>query len=340
MRAHGEAPTIHIFMRGVDPTVGYPAGIIVHDIWAPKGFGVETFFHSLFSLLVARLWLSIGVVHFHGIGPAIWTPLARLLGAKVIVTHHAADFLRPKWSGLGKALLRRGEYMAARYAHHVICISHAVSAELLGRHAQAKGRTSVICHGLQTPEQDDGILETLGLSSGRYLFAAGRFDRTKRFEDVIAAHRRARCPLPLLIAGKSAGEPDYDALLGEQAGPGIIFAGLMRPEQMATLYAHAALFIHASQMEGCGLVVLEALRARTPVLISDIPPHREFGLADDHFFAPGDIETLSAKIQAPFQRESAEVYAAIDRHHDFTAMVDAHIAVYRSISSSRRNSRQ
>ncbi|MDI1295507.1 MAG: glycosyltransferase family 4 protein [bacterium] len=340
MQGHADAPVIHIFMRSVDPDVRYPDGLHIHNVWAPKGFGIETFFHSLFSLLIARISCRISLVHFHGIGPAIWTPLARILGARVIVTHHAADFQRPKWSVIGKTLLQAGEYMAARYANYIICISHAVADEFLDRHDGAGARTTIICHGLQQLGEDEDILGRLGLSSRGYIFVAGRFDRTKRFEDVIAAHRLAACPLPLVIAGTSAGEPDYDARLLGDAGPNVIFAGLMRPEQMTSLYTHAALFVHASQMEGCGLVVLEALRARAPVLVSDIPAHREFGLAEDHFFPPGDIAALKAKLCGPFERESMQVYAAIDRHHDFSAMLDAHIAVYRSALCDEQNSFQ
>jgi glycosyltransferase involved in cell wall biosynthesis len=41
---------------------------------------------------------------------------------------------------------------------------------------------------------------------------------------------------------------------------------------------------------------LEALSYRLPVLVSDILPHREFPLAEERYFPPGDITDLRMKI--------------------------------------------
>ncbi len=50
-------------------------------------------------------------------------------------------------------------------------------------------------------------------------------------------------------------------------------------------------------MEGFGLVVLEALNTGIPIALSDLPQHREFGLADHCYFKVGDIAAIS-KIMA------------------------------------------
>ena len=57
----------------------------------------------------ARLFLHPDVLHFHGIGPGFFTPLARLLGMRTVVTHHARDYLRPKWTRRGQTFLRLRE---------------------------------------------------------------------------------------------------------------------------------------------------------------------------------------------------------------------------------------
>src|SRR5579871_3998370 len=68
-------------------------GAWVRSIWSPYLWGVDTVVHSFLSVLYARFKLSADIVHLHGIGPGFFAPLARLLGMRTVVTHHARDYL-------------------------------------------------------------------------------------------------------------------------------------------------------------------------------------------------------------------------------------------------------
>jgi glycosyltransferase involved in cell wall biosynthesis len=52
-------------------------------------------------------------------------------------------------------------------------------------------------------------------------------------------------------------------------------------------------FVFASFYEGFGIPILEAMSLGVPVLVSDIPPHREIGIKADVYFEPMDIDKLS-----------------------------------------------
>lgn len=326
-------PRYIIFMRRAfyRPGTSYPAGLLVQPLWAPKIFALETFYYSLLSLLIARFRYKAAIIHFHGIGPALFTPLARMLGAKVFVTHHSPDYKRPKWGGLGRGLLKLGERWAARYADHIICVSASVREEFIALFPQAAARTSIIVHGLEpSGPGDERVLPELGIEPGRFILAAGRFDRTKNFDKLIDAYRAAEPDMPLVIAGKSAGDVHHDEALAAQADENIIFAGFRGTEQMTSLFRAAALFVHPSQMEGFGLVVLEALQARAPMLLSDISPHREFGLPDDCYIDPDDIDALSARLAIGQPQLNDSVYDAIARRYDVRTMVEAYRNLYES----------
>ena len=45
-------------------------------------------------------------MHIHAIGPALLTPMARLLGMKVVFTHHGPDYDRNKWGTAAKTILK------------------------------------------------------------------------------------------------------------------------------------------------------------------------------------------------------------------------------------------
>ncbi len=78
--------------------------------------------HTAFSLADAAFG-DADLVHFHGVGPGALVPMARLAGMPVVVTVHAADWLRDKWSGPARFCLRRGLDIAVRYAQVLTTVS-------------------------------------------------------------------------------------------------------------------------------------------------------------------------------------------------------------------------
>src|SRR5207249_11137419 len=63
-------------------------------------------------------------------------------------------------------------------------------------------------------------------------------------------------------------------------------------------YRTAEVVVCPSTFEGFGLTPMEAIATATPVVASDIPPHREFLGASPHFFTLGDDDGLAAAIAA------------------------------------------
>ncbi|SVD06792.1 uncharacterized protein METZ01_LOCUS359646, partial [marine metagenome] len=60
-------------------------GVEVISVWALRHKLLETFLHTFIAIIYARLFVKPDIVHLHAIGPALFTPLARLLGMKVMV---------------------------------------------------------------------------------------------------------------------------------------------------------------------------------------------------------------------------------------------------------------
>ncbi len=59
-------------------------------------------------------------------------------------------------------------------------------------------------------------------------------------------------------------------------GKSLILPGVIKDEDMATLYRCADVFVFPSIKEGWGLVLLEAIASKLPVITSNIPPFTEF----------------------------------------------------------------
>ncbi len=263
-------------------------------IWSPKHPALETIVHTLIGILYCA-WKRPGIVHLHGVGPAIWTPLARLFGLKVVVTHHGFDYEREKWSAFAKAVLKLGERFGATYANALIVISKVIRDRIESDYAV---RPHVIPNGVQVPENRCGPKP--GTSKGKYFLMVGRFVPEKRIEDGIRAFAAADLDgFRFVVAGNKNGADKYSEkirLLAEQSNS-VELLGFQSREQLSALYAGATAVILPSSHEGLPLVLLEALSNGTRVIVSDIDAHLEVDLSPESYFPLRDINALSEKME-------------------------------------------
>ena len=68
-------------------------GVNLIDIKTPKKKAFEAIIHTFKAILKAKKEKA-DFIHIHAIGPALLTPLARLLRMKVVFTHHGPDYDR------------------------------------------------------------------------------------------------------------------------------------------------------------------------------------------------------------------------------------------------------
>jgi glycosyltransferase involved in cell wall biosynthesis len=80
--------------------------------------------------------------------------------------------------------------------------------------------------------------------------------------------------------------------------------------EVVDAYRRASVTVCPSRFEGFGLTPLEAIASGTPVVASDIPPHREFVAGTAGLFAPEDEDALTNAVAAAL-RQAAPDAAAI-----------------------------
>lgn len=282
----GEIPRLHNYR-----------GVRLVDVFAPHSKSLEAMVHTFLAVLRARA-MNPDVLHIHAVGPSIMTPLARLLGMRVVTTNHGPDYDRQKWGGLAKKVLRLGEKMSARHAHAVIAISQTIARTL----ADNYGRTDadLIYNGVPAPTRVDttDYISSLGLEPGRYVVALGRLVPEKRFDDLIRAFSKAAPEgYRLVIAGDADHTDEYSESLKSMAdAEGVVRTGFITGSRLHELMSHAALFVLPSSHEGLPISLLEAMSYNLDVLASDIPANRIAQLDEEDHFAVGDVETLARKI--------------------------------------------
>lgn len=268
--------------------------IRLRRIWAPRASGYEALLHSLLGVIYAAV-VRPDVLHIHAIGPAIVTPIARLLGLRVVVTNHGPDYDRDKWGPFPKWVLRTGESLGMRCANARIAIS-----KVIGNLIQEKYHrdSDLIPNGAAPAKLEPGsnTIELLGLERGRYFLHVGRIVAEKRQLDLIRAFAAAK-PGGWKAVLVGAGGDDYaQSVKAAAKSAGVVLAGFQRGAALAQLYTHAGAFVLPSSHEGLPIALLEALSFGLPVLASDIPANLEIGLPQGSYFPVGDTAALAERL--------------------------------------------
>lgn len=83
----------------------------------------------------------------------------------------------------------------------------------------------------------------------------------------------------------------------------LIFAGYVSPDHLKQAYSGSDLFLFPTYEETEGIVVLEALAMKLPVLIRDIPVYEEWLSDGVHVYKAKNIEEFSSKITAILEKK-------------------------------------
>lgn len=278
-------------------------GVKLIDIDTPRKKAFEAIVHTFRAINRAK---SIGadVVHIHAIGPALLTPYAKLLGMKVVFTHHGPDYDRDKWGRAARTMLRLGERMGCVFADRVIVISEVIRCLIENKYGRTKG-VSLIYNGVPSPDvcSYPEYFDELGISEGRYVLGMCRFVPEKNLHHLIEAFDRWKQANPdsdmrLVLAGDTDFEDDYSRSLKALAREkGVVLTGFVKGRKLHSLLSHCSCYVLPSSHEGLPIALLEAMSYGRRVIVSDIPANMEVGLAPECYFHCGDVSALSHRLE-------------------------------------------
>jgi glycosyltransferase involved in cell wall biosynthesis len=267
---------------------------------------LETFSHTFLSTLRA-MFGSDDIVHFHALGPALFSFLPRITGKKTVVTVQGLDWQRKKWGWLASAVLKLGEKAAAYFPNETIVVSRTLQAHYLKQYGK---NTRYVPNGASALRNDSvSRLEQWGLLPKEYVLYLGRFSPEKNCHLLIEAFKRTEASCKLVLAGGSSHSDKYAERLREQANQNILVLDWISGAALNELRANAALFVLPSDLEGLSLALLEAMSAGVCVLASDIPENRELVDQAGFTFKRGDSKDLERMLRLllgnPHLRQSA-----------------------------------
>ncbi|MCM1313304.1 MAG: glycosyltransferase family 4 protein [Bacteroides sp.] len=288
-------------------------GVRLADVDSPKKKSFEAIIHTFRAINAAKR-LGADILHVHAIGPALLVPYAKMLGMKVVFTHHGPDYDRDKWGFAAKTMLKLGERMGCRFADEVIVISDVIRNLISSKYGRTKN-VHLIYNGVPEPDICDNpeYFEELGIEKGNYVLGMCRFVPEKNLHHLVEAFGKlstgnGASRIKLVLAGDTDFEDDYSRMLKRIAREnGVVLTGFVKGHKLHSLLTHARCFVLPSSHEGLPIALLEAMSYGLPVIVSDIPANLEVGLPEKDYFRCGNVDELSAKLQSVVNGECQRI---------------------------------
>jgi alpha-maltose-1-phosphate synthase len=272
---HADRGNLHI--RGDQPWAA-----ITHGTQKKFKTALETFSLNLAQQLSLA---SIDIVHTHTWYVAMAGFLAKkLYNIPFVLTTHSLEPLRA-WKaeqlGSGYAMSSWMERTAILDADAVIAVSHGTKADILRAYPSIDpARIHVIYNGIDLAEYqhtpDTTALTTYGVDPAHpYVLFVGRITRQKGVTHLVDAIDHLPPNIQVVLC---AGAPDTPEIAAEmrakvdharRSHPHIVWIEKMvsKPE-VIQLYSHCAVFCCPSVYEPFGIINLEAMACRAPVVAS------------------------------------------------------------------------
>jgi len=251
---------------------------------------LETVLHTLLSTIHV-MFRGCDIVHYHALGPALFSFFPRLVGKKTVVTVQGLDWQRKKWGRLASFTLRLGEIASACLPNNTMVVSRNLQSYY---RLQYGAETRYVPNGalIRKRSAASKILEW-GLAPDNYILFLGRFSPEKNCHLLIGAYEQLETPLKLVLAGGSSHTSPYVRQLRAHASDRIVFLDWVSGEELTDLLTNAALFVLPSDLEGLSLALLDAMGSGVCALTSDIPENREVIQDAGFTFRAGDVDDMA-----------------------------------------------
>ena len=292
--------------EGANPrAIGFPGWGLLHQGNLPFSKVLQTL---SVNLAFNNRRLTTDVVHCHTWYTFFAGFLAKILyGVPLVVTMHSLEPLRP-WKeeqlGTGYHLSTWMEKNGVEHADRVIAVSAEMKEDIVKTYQIPSEKIEVVHNGIDLnqyqPVQARDYLDEQGIDYP-YLLFVGRISRQKGILQLLEAMEQLDQAY-LVLCASSPDTPELEREVREKVkqNPRIKWINeMVSKDKVIQLYSHATAFICPSIYEPFGIINLEAMACKAPVIASRVGGIKEVVVDGETGFlvSPGNPRELAERIQ-------------------------------------------
>ena len=254
----------------------------------------------------------------------------------MIETYHH-DYRQP--SDINSLIFHGLETLQCRKVKQIIVPSFMTKNSLLN-HGFKEDKITVIYHGVDheifRPYEAfrSFVREKYGLKDLFVVISVGRLVGHKRHTDIIEA--LSKIPETALILVGAGPEEERIVALAKEKKVRLLHFKNISDEFLAGLYNAADVYVHASVLEGFGLIVLEAMACGLPIICYNAGDFKNIVRGAGIVLKPRDVEAMVHAIEFLKEKngeQKALSQAALKKSKVFTwkKTAEEHLKVYRKV---------
>lgn len=277
------------------------------------------------------------LVHIH-FGDGRIHPLIRsaLWGRKIVVTYHSVYRHKRTW------LMNRIDQFWASRASGIVAVSDAVKDFCVKDVRIPEKRVSVIKNGVDI--RPISVTTNEGDNSFTLISLAGLYPHKNHIEllNGIAEAKKLGINIKLRVIGDGPMMAElYQQCIKLDLHSNIEWYGaIWRQDIIQSLIASSHGFVSASKFEGLPISILEAMSYGLPMLLSDIPPHRELADKSALYFSIGDLKGFTEQLQSLVNNSDLQVKMKNDslkrvKKFELQRCVESYLDCYSKITGEK-----
>ncbi len=219
-----------------------------------------------------------------------WTKDWYSKGIKTVVAiHDCIPWMRKSYQrGFLSKMYHKRSKKAVAMADTIFTVSEVSKKDIVSVCGVGPERVHVVYNDaapfykLILPKVDvEEVLQKFSLKDEGFFLYVGGYDERKNvgyLKDEYKKYLSNGGELPLvLVGGKLHKNKLYKSFGG---GDNIVVTGFLGDKSLSALYKSCAAFVNVSDQEGFNIPILEAANSGAPIILSDIPVHREVAGAE------------------------------------------------------------
>ena len=274
------------------------AGYEVTILGSMKKHGFDL--RGLLSLLRLIREKEIHILRTHSYHANLYGRTAGILAkVPVVIPSFHDQYRSPDTPKIHRRLLN---YSLSYFSDALVAVSNSVASDIARYDMVKPAKIKIIYNGIEIEKFNREISKHEARKILNFpddftiIGSVGRLTAQKGHRHLIEAASKLR-NVCVAIAGDGCLMEEL-RIFAEESHVQCIFTGRLSPDQIPLFLKAADIFCFPSLWEGFGTAIVEAMAAGLPVILSDIPPHKEVAGAAGMFIPAGNAEALAVALKA------------------------------------------